>query len=172
MISIYEPDIIQYNKSAINAIESGWISNHGEYVEKSTQKIKEILNCKFAILMANGTCATHCLFLSLKFKHPEITKIYVPNNEFGERVKNSNQVWSGFILLRKSFNPIRFIGEWLTYVQDQRAVTDSPSIFGPENASFRDHRHDQSILSLLCKKWGIFLHEMNKNNMIDIRNPV
>ena len=93
-------------------------------------------------------------------------------NNFRNNVINTNQVWAGFILLRKTFNPIRFIGEWLTYVQDQRAVTDSPSIFGPENASFRDHRHDQSILSLLCKKWGIFLHEMNKNNMIDIRNPV
>lgn len=82
MISIYEPDISKYNKSAINAVKTGWISNHGEYVEKSTQKIKEVLNCKFAILMANGTCATHCLFLSLKFRHPEITKIYVPNNAY------------------------------------------------------------------------------------------
>jgi perosamine synthetase len=82
MLNIYEPNIIQYNNSAINAIKSGWISNHGEYVEKSAQKIKEFLNCKHAILMANGTCATHCLFLSLKFKHPEITKIYVPNNAY------------------------------------------------------------------------------------------
>jgi perosamine synthetase len=32
--------------------------------------------------MANGTCATHCLFLSIKFKHPEIRKIYVPNNAY------------------------------------------------------------------------------------------
>jgi perosamine synthetase len=30
--------------------------------------------------MSNGTCATHCLFLSLKFKFPEINTIYVPNN--------------------------------------------------------------------------------------------
>jgi len=82
MLNIYEPNINQYNNSAINAIESGWISNHGEYVDKSTQKLKEFLNCKHAILMANGTCATHCLFLSLKFRHPEITKIYVPNNAY------------------------------------------------------------------------------------------
>jgi len=82
MLNIYEPCISQYSKSAINAVESGWISNHGEYVEKSTQKLKDVLNCKFAILMANGTCATHCLFLSLKFKHPKITKIYVPNNAY------------------------------------------------------------------------------------------
>jgi perosamine synthetase len=80
MINIYEPNIINYKKSAISAIESGWISNHGEYIEKSTQKLKKIINVKHTILMANGTCSTHCLFLALKYKHPNIKKIYVPNN--------------------------------------------------------------------------------------------
>ena len=32
--------------------------------------------------MANGTCATHCLFLSIKYKYPQISKIYVPNNSY------------------------------------------------------------------------------------------
>jgi hypothetical protein len=93
-------------------------------------------------------------------------------NNFRNNVINTNQVWAGFILLRKSFNPIRFIGEWLTYVQDHRIVTDSLSIFGPENISFRDHRHDQSILSLLCKKWDIPMHKMNKNDLINVRRPL
>jgi perosamine synthetase len=80
MISIYQPEIKKYSSSAINAINSGWISNHGEYISKSNNKLQEILNCKYSILMANGTCATHCLFLSLKFKYPNIKKIYIPNN--------------------------------------------------------------------------------------------
>jgi len=32
--------------------------------------------------MNNGTAATHCLFLGLKYKYPNIHKIYVPNNVF------------------------------------------------------------------------------------------
>ena len=80
MISIYEPEISNYSNSAIQAIKSGWISNHGEFIEKSTNKLKEILNAKHVILMANGTCATHCLFLSIKYKYPNINKIYIPNN--------------------------------------------------------------------------------------------
>jgi perosamine synthetase len=32
--------------------------------------------------MSNGTCATHCLFLAIKYKYPEIKKIYVPNNAY------------------------------------------------------------------------------------------
>ena len=62
MINIYQPDISNYNKSAIDAIQSGWISNHGEFIENASKKLKEILNVKNVILMANGTCATHCLF--------------------------------------------------------------------------------------------------------------
>jgi perosamine synthetase len=82
MINIYDPDIAPYTKSAIDAINSGWISNHGIYVEKSKELIQTTFNIKHAILMANGTCATHCLFLALKYKHPEINTIYVPNNAY------------------------------------------------------------------------------------------
>jgi len=80
MISIYQPDIEKYSVSAIHAIKTGWISNHGEYIEKTSSLLKRIFNVKHCILMANGTCATHCLFLAIKHKHPEIRKIYVPNN--------------------------------------------------------------------------------------------
>lgn len=80
MISIYVPNISEYTNSAIDAIKTGWISNHGEYVEKATTMLKNSLKVKHAILMANGTCATHCLFLALKYKNPLINTIYVPNN--------------------------------------------------------------------------------------------
>lgn len=82
MINIYNPNITKYSESAINAIQTGWISNHGEYIEKSTNKLKEILGSKYCILMANGTCATHCLFLSIQYKYPHINKIYVSNNSY------------------------------------------------------------------------------------------
>ena len=82
MINIYEPNIKKYSGKAIEAIKSGWISNHGEYINLSTKKMCEFLNCKYSILLANGTCATHCLFLSIKYKYPEIKKIYVPNNAY------------------------------------------------------------------------------------------
>ena len=80
MINIYEPKIESYTQSAISAIKDGWISNHGKFVDLANNKLKEVTNTKFSILMSNGTCATHCLFLALKFKYPNINKIYVPNN--------------------------------------------------------------------------------------------
>jgi hypothetical protein len=96
----------------------------------------------------------------------------IRNNEFRTMVKETNQAWAGFILIRKGFNPIRFVGEWLTYVQDERIVMDSKSIFGPEDPIFNENRHDQTVLSLLTKKWGVFLNNLDKTYMIDVRNPV
>lgn len=91
---------------------------------------------------------------------------------FKEQVKNTPQVWAGFILIRKSLNPMKFISEWMIYSQDPRLITDSPSIFGPNDSSFIENRHDQTILSLLCKKWGIKMHIIDKSYMIDVRNPL
>jgi perosamine synthetase len=81
-IPIYKPFLKKYKKSAIDSIESEWISNHGKYINLATNKLKEILDVKNIILMNNGTTATHCLFLSLKFKYPCIKKIYIPNNVY------------------------------------------------------------------------------------------
>jgi dTDP-4-amino-4,6-dideoxygalactose transaminase len=82
MIPIYIPYIEKYKKSAINAIESNWISNYGVNIKNAEEKLKKILGIKYCILMNNGTSATHMLFIGLKYKYPNIKKIYIPNNVF------------------------------------------------------------------------------------------
>ncbi len=94
------------------------------------------------------------------------------NTKFGNFVRNSPQVWSGFVLLRTSFDVTRFISEWLTYNQDYRISSDSTNIIGQNDPIFRENRHDQSALSLLCKKWSIPMHFIDKTYMIDVRNPI
>jgi len=82
MLSIYKPSLERYKKSVIDAIDSEWISNYGIYVTNAEDELKKILGSKYCILMNNGTAATHCLFIALKFKYPKVHKIYVPNNVF------------------------------------------------------------------------------------------
>jgi perosamine synthetase len=82
MINIYNPDISKYNKSALNAINTGWISNLGENIDKAKNKLKEVVGSNYVLLTSNGTTSTHCLFMSLKYKYPNIKKIYVPNNVY------------------------------------------------------------------------------------------
>ena len=81
-IPIYKPYLSKYKTAPIDAINSEWISNHGKYIDLATNKLKETLNAKHVILMANGTVATHCLFKALRYKHPTVSKIYVPNNVY------------------------------------------------------------------------------------------
>lgn len=80
MIPIYSPRV--YTESAQKALESGWISSQGEYIELATRKLKELFGGPYVILMNNGTSATHMLIQSLRYRYPNLTRIYVPNNVF------------------------------------------------------------------------------------------
>jgi perosamine synthetase len=82
MINIYNPDISNYTSSAIKAIQSGWISNLGDYINLAKEKLKNLVGCKYVMLTNNGTTSTHCVFMALKYKYPNLKKIYVPNNVY------------------------------------------------------------------------------------------
>lgn len=61
----------------------------------------------------------------------------------------------GAIALIKCDKSMRLIDEWLKYACDPRIITDIPNTCGKDNYDdFIDHRQDQSIFSLLTKKYG------------------
>jgi len=58
----------------------------------------------------------------------------------------------------KSNENIEFLKEWQRYLRDPRIVTDDPNIMGKPNfMEFKDHRHDQSVLSILRVKYNFDL---------------
>jgi len=72
-----------------------------------------------------------------------------------EEYWNANMGNGAVSLWRKSDENIEFLNEWLRYMRDSRIVTDDPNMCGrPNFMEFRDHRHDQSVLSLLAIKYG------------------
>lgn len=61
-----------------------------------------------------------------------------------------------YVLIRKSPFSQKFISEWLGYAQDIRVISGYDNVLGYDNYDgFVEHRHDQSILSLLSKKYGL-----------------
>lgn len=67
-----------------------------------------------------------------------------------------NQILASFVVCIKTKSNIQFFEEWLKYAQDPRIITDEPNVCGlPNYPEFKDHRHDQSILSLLGRKHNI-----------------
>ena len=68
----------------------------------------------------------------------------------------SRQICATFMVIKKTKFAKEFIDEWLEKVQDSRIVSDSENVMGlPNYEGFIDNRHDQTVLSLLAKKWGI-----------------
>lgn len=66
---------------------------------------------------------------------------------------SGRQVMGGFQLYKKEPESLHFLTEWLCFCSDQRIISDSQNETGQDNlAGFREHRHDQSILSLLAIK--------------------
>ena len=73
-----------------------------------------------------------------------------------EKYTESNQRMATMIVFKKCESTLHFVKEWLYFGQKEEIITDRPNCAGHENDSrFIDHRHDQSIFSLLCKKHGI-----------------
>ena len=76
-----------------------------------------------------------------------------------EFIRVSYQTLASFVVLRKDCNTLQFVMEWLAYSSDARCVTDDANVLGKQNhKGFIGHRHDQSVLSLLSKKWGLLQH--------------
>ena len=72
-----------------------------------------------------------------------------------EEYYNTTQRMSGFILIKKTERTISFAEDYCTYSQQGLLITDEANELGKDNyEGFRENRHDQSILSLLSKKYG------------------
>lgn len=96
---------------------------------------------------------------------PLVEKQYTKEDAFNimecnsEKNKDTAQVQANFLCLRKSNRSLRFVKEWLDYCSNYDLLADDSSIQKSMNCSdFIEHRNDQSILSLLSKKWSIKPH--------------
>jgi hypothetical protein len=67
-------------------------------------------------------------------------------------MRESAQVSASWIVLRNSPKMKRFIDAWIECVADWHMVSDEPSVW-PNAPGFKEHRHDQSILGLLIKRF-------------------
>jgi len=66
----------------------------------------------------------------------------------------SGQLHAGFLFLRKDSVSVKFVEEWLAFCQDDRIITERDNTQGlPNYPAFVCHRHDQSVYSLLIKKY-------------------
>lgn len=76
-----------------------------------------------------------------------------------ESLMTTGQVMSGIWLIRKCPRTINLIDSWYKVCCNYHLIDDSPSIT-QNHESFMDHRHDQSVWSILVKQAGsAFIHD-------------
>ncbi|MDE5825358.1 MAG: hypothetical protein K2H91_11850 [Lachnospiraceae bacterium] len=61
----------------------------------------------------------------------------------------------GYFVCKRAPEVQVYLDEVLQYAQDIRIISDMPNVMGlPNYEEFTDHRHDQSVISLISKKYG------------------
>ena len=135
--SIDENEILMYSDSGIS-----FIKNIDEIVNIMDSTNEKLLLFELEDIHPNKRWTKRdCFFFMGLDKEPYLSK---------------NQFLASYILMRKNDFVINFINGWLNYAKDYRIITDSPNECGlPNYQEFVDHRHDQSILSLLGRKYNI-----------------
>lgn len=73
----------------------------------------------------------------------------------GSQFTDTPQIVSGISLWQAgSAFALKFLDEWMNYAGDKGLITDVPSR-ARNYPGFVEHRHDQSLFSLLCKKYDL-----------------
>lgn len=87
--------------------------------------------------------------LNREWTKGDVLRTLDPDGEHADK----RQITSCLLVVKKCSASKDMINEWNSTTQAHHMFDDSPSQ-SPNHDSFRAHRHDQSILSLLCYKHG------------------
>jgi len=126
VIPIYEPYKSEKSIAYANrALESNWISSQGEFLDSCKQLFKNTFDYKYIIFTSSGTTATHLMAEGLKYKHPNIKNLIVPNNVY-------SAVWNTF-KMSTDYNFILLEPDVDTWNADYSLV---PEDISPEDTAF------------------------------------
>ncbi len=144
--NIPEGSILQYSDIGCHFNKNG-ITRLKEYVEIVSEKnilpfqykkpeFKNDLELKFQI------------YLEHHYTKADLFDYFKVSND--SPIKYSEQIWSGTIFFKNNVNTKNFVKDWVKTCSINNLIDDSPSVL-MNSEEFIEHRHDQSVFSLLCK---------------------
>jgi hypothetical protein len=84
--------------------------------------------------------------------------------------ENAEECWGGALSIKKNENTIKYMKEWLDMCCIYEDITDAPSKV--ENSGlFCEHRHDQTLLSIILYKYNIPMQFFEKKYLQNVRTP-
>lgn len=95
--------------------------------------------------------------------YPHLNKTWTKRDCFVMMGCDKKEYWDGpqvdaaFQLYKKTDENVKFLNVFLGYSEYENIINDDPNLTFDNFPEFRDHRHDQSILSLLAIKNNVKL---------------
>jgi len=149
---VNDGDVIQYSDSGCHLNKNGKerLLNYFDLAKKSTNGILAFRSKDIEELDRGEK-----FYGNLEFKYNKADLL----NYFGvlnnSSITNTVQYEAGIIFIRKDAETLKFIEDWISvFSTDFHFIDDTPSVL-PNLDGFIDHRHDQSIYSILCKLKGV-----------------
>lgn len=145
---IWKPYVI---KDALNRVEDG---DYVIYTDAGVAFVNDIHLLLHDMQREN----MDIMVFSLPYLEGQYTKrdVFVLMGCDSPEMVRTPQRLATYLIFRKSDQTMEFIEEYLKYVQDGRIVTDEANVMGmPNYEGFVENRHDQSVLSLLSKKYNL-----------------
>jgi len=152
----WKPFII---RDCLNQLSDGDIVvyvDSGNTIISSLQPVVDICNKEDIVLFenrdGNGRGEVH--------KNGEWTKrdCFIKMKCDEQTYYDADQVDASYQLFKKTPENVALIEEYVNLSKDDDIITDSPCTLGSNLTRFIDHRHDQSIISLLAAKRGVKLY--------------
>lgn len=82
----------------------------------------------------------------------------------------SRQYQGTCVIIKNNLKTRQFVERWLKICEDYRTIDDRPHGF-KEISDFKEHRHDQSVLSLLLKQSDLRISTDVGKGVVMCRNP-
>jgi len=151
MIPNYEPWITDLEKKyAMEAIDSGWISSTGKFVDQFEKKFAEYIGVKYAVATSSGTTACHIALEACGLKAGD--EVIIPNTTF---IATANACkYAGLDVAMCDISP----KDWNMELKYLEGMIGSKT-----RAIFAVHLYgvmnNMDELSALCKKYNLILVE-------------
>jgi len=79
-----------------------------------------------------------------------VTSLDTPSIHAAAPIQASFSIWIN------DLDSKEIVADWMSLSAQRQMISDDPSVLGlPELSGYKEHRHDQSILSLVCLKRGL-----------------
>jgi hypothetical protein len=164
---LWKPYIIN---ETLKKLEDGdvlfYLDSKYYFIEEFSRLYREPLSRKDIIVWKNKPNEPNW-FMKNWCKQSVIEKYGMKQRVFQDQVLDC---WAGCVVMKKTDFAVNFMKEWLNMCCVYEDITDSPSSI-PNSNDFRDHRHDQSLLSILLYKYGIDMETFEKKYLQNVRRP-